>query len=130
MPKKKRHKKQREVYRDPSEPYTGISPGMDRFIALLPVYFLDKSEDQTLRSWEGLVSRNPVQASEELKVFQAVVANPPPDLVDIMKQYGSVYLYDWIKSRRVPRTPDEYERWLRKIVSTLTTSAGDRLPEV
>ncbi|MGY3056207.1 hypothetical protein ACVWZD_000451 [Streptomyces sp. TE3672] len=130
MPKNKRYKQQREVYRDPSEPYTGTSPGMSGFVELLPVYFLDASMAETLRFWEWLVSHNPVKAAQELKVLQTVAADPPPDLVPILKQYGSVYLYDWKKSRRVPRSPAEYEKWLRDTVETLTESAGDRLPEV
>ncbi|MDK0519675.1 hypothetical protein [Streptomyces sp. ML-6] len=42
--------------------------------------------------------------------------NPPADLVPVMKQYGSVYLYRKKKHVRVPFSDAEYVEWLRGMV--------------
>jgi hypothetical protein len=116
MPKKKRYKNQWEEYLSPGEPYTGNSPGMDEFISWLLVYCLDASDDEARTSWRAMVIRSPDQAADELRGVMVVADDPPPDLVPVMKQYGSVYLYHWKKHVRVLYSDAEYLEWLRRMV--------------
>ncbi len=115
-PRKRRSKQKLEEYRSPGDPYTGNSPGIECFISWLLVYCLDTSEDEARASWRAMVARSPDQAADELRCVMAVADTPPPDLVPVMKQYGSVYLYRWKKHVRVLYSDAEYLEWLRRMV--------------
>lgn len=105
-----------EEYRSPSDPYTGNSPGIECFISWLLVYCLDTSADEARASWRAMVARSPERAADELRCITAVANDPPSDLVPVMKQYGSVYLYRKKKHVRVLYSDDEYVEWLRRTV--------------
>ncbi|MFG3529258.1 hypothetical protein ACGF8B_21255 [Streptomyces sp. NPDC047917] len=100
----------------PGDPYTGNSPGIECFISWLLVYCLDASEDEARSSWRSMVVRSPDQAADELRCVMAVADDPPPDLIPVMKQYGSVYLYRWKKHDRILYSDAEYLEWLRRMV--------------
>lgn len=117
VPPRKRRGKQVEEYRSPGDPYTGDSPGIECFISWLRVYCLDTSPDEARASWRAMVNRSPELAADELRCVMAVADHPPPDLVPVMKQYGSVYLYRRKKHVRVPYSDGEYIEWLRRLVS-------------
>lgn len=114
-----------EEYRSPSEPYTGSSPEIECLISWLLIYCLDTSEDEARSSWRTTVARSPERAADDLRCITAIADDPPPDLVPVMKQYGSVYLYRRKKDVRVPYSDAEYVEWLRRRVNDFRTIAED-----
>ncbi|WP_326742749.1 hypothetical protein [Streptomyces sp. NBC_01768] len=121
MPRKNRP----DVYMSPGDPYTGPSPGVEPFISWLRGTVFDTSDDEALRSWAAMVVRSPEQAAEELQCIREIADSPPPDLVLIMKQYGSVYLYERKKHRRIPRPDSAYRTWLQNRVQQFSEIAEE-----
>lgn len=128
MPPRKRRGGKTWPYGPPDEPYTGSSPGMEDFIPLVRVHFHDKSGSETMASWRSLVARNPEQAREELECFKRVAADPPPDLVQVIEQYGYFRLSTMKKHVRVPFSHDEYVKWFRRVVGEFREAAEGGAP--
>ncbi|MEV1042359.1 hypothetical protein AB0J01_37955 [Streptomyces sp. NPDC050204] len=115
----------------PGDPYTGTSLGVEPFISWLRGTVLDTSEDEALRRWAAMVVRSPEQAAGELQCIREIADSPPPDLVPIMKQHGSVYLHEWKKHRRVPRPDSAYCAWLQNRVQKFSEIAEEHgLPDL
>ncbi|MFE2934846.1 hypothetical protein [Streptomyces sp. NPDC059278] len=96
---------------------------MEDFIPLVRVHFHDKSDRETLASWRSLVARSPEQARKELECFMRVAADPPPDLVQVIEQYGYFRLSTMKKHVRVPFSRAEYVEWFRRVVGEFREAA-------
>ena len=92
----------------------------ERFRALIRALFADNTEEEALALWRYDVENRPQQARETLAVLDAILADPPPDLVELMENDGWIHLVhrpdEWTAT---PYSHDEYVAWLRDITARM-----------
>lgn len=71
-----------------------------------------------------MVHRRPDQAADDLRCVTAMANAPPTDLVPVMQQYGSVYLFRWKQYVRVLYSDAKYLEWPRHMVDDFTEITG------
>ncbi len=85
------------------------------FIEFLEAIWMDNTEEEAIYQWEVKVKHFPWYASDALYCIEAVIANPPNDLIDILENHGWIGLYDETPDEIKPYSFDETLNWLKKM---------------
>jgi hypothetical protein len=86
------------------------------FIDFLERIWMDNTEEEALFQWKQIVEDSSWHADDYLYCIDAVIANPPENLVEIMEDRGWLILshnYDQPDER--PYTDEEYYEWLKQM---------------
>ena len=89
---------------------------LETFIDFLRAIWMDNTDEEALFQWKKSVDQSPLYAEDALYCIDAVIANPPENLVEIMENQGWIILsrnYDQPDER--PYTDEEYYEWLKQM---------------
>lgn len=73
---------------------------LDFFCVFLRDIWLDNTPEEALRQWQNIVAHFPWYADDALYCLNAVIAQPPPNLEDILSECG------WIELVHPPKSDD------------------------
>jgi hypothetical protein len=113
----------------PEEERAGLSL-RQAFVRLLVLVWQDNDPEQVESMWRTLAGRPGPFADEAVEVLDAVIAQPPDDLVELIRTHGWVPL-----TRREPDGPsssftrDEATAWLAQVRDRLAAIREDERPE-
>ena len=84
------------------------------FAAFLRDFWTDNTEEEARLVWESRARLAPEYAEDALYCLDAVVLDKPPDLEQIVREQGNLYLSHQDGSAR-PYTYEETLAWLRQV---------------
>jgi hypothetical protein len=89
---------------------------LEFFKNFLQRIWMDNTEEEALFQWKQLVKGSPSYVEDALYCIDAVIANPPENLVEILENEGWLILYynDDQPDER-PYTDEEYYEWLKQM---------------
>jgi hypothetical protein len=86
------------------------------FVDFLERIWMDNTEEEALFQWQRMVKNFPLYARDYLYCIDAVIANPPENLVEIMEDRGWLILsYNYDQPDERPYTDEEYYEWLKQM---------------
>ena len=91
-----------------------IAP-LEFFKEFLSDIWMDNTEEEAFQQWRVKVEHYPWYADDALYCLDAVIANPPDNLVEIMQQHGWIMLYHESEDSVEPYAFDEYLEWLKQM---------------
>lgn len=90
----------------------------EQFRGLLVELFVDNTEEEAFALWRRKVDNHPQRARESLAVLDAIVAEPPSDLVELMEHDGWIHLlHRPDEDTLTPYSYDEHVEWLRDLAA-------------
>jgi hypothetical protein len=99
------------------------------FHAFLRTFWMDNTEEEALALWRLMIRHGSSFPREALRCVDAVLADPPPDLVESMQVHGWLYPVHQPDADHVePYSYDEHVDWLRGWADRLR-AALDELSE-
>jgi len=89
------------------------------FKKFLSDIWMDNSEEQAIQQWEVKVNQFPWYAEDALYCLSTVIDNPPPNLIELMEEYGWIVLYHEPddSGNETRYTYEDYLEWLKHIKS-------------
>jgi hypothetical protein len=99
----------------------------ERFRGLLKDLFVDNTEDEAFALWRYTAAHVPDRAREDLAILDAVLDDPPADLVALMEQDGWIHLVHRPDDHTAtPYSFDEYLAWLRRVTERFRAACTAR----
>ena len=78
--------------------------------------WMDNTEEEAMDQWEVKVKQGPWYAEDALYCMDAVIANPPENLVEILENEGWIILYhNCDQPDERPYTDEEHYEWLKQM---------------
>ena len=88
------------------------------FCEFLESIFQDNTEDEALELWERQVKQAPWLAKEALESLEAIIANPPANLIELMQEHGWIGLYHKpSRATIIPFSFAEQLGWLKEMTA-------------
>ena len=87
----------------------------DCFIEWLRTYFLEASPEEARQQWSESARLAFWVCLDHLRCVDAVLADPPENLIEMMQENGSVVLYHRDAVPWHPYSKAEYLDWLRNV---------------
>lgn len=88
---------------------------LDFFCDFLSSIWMDNTPEEALVQWKVKVEQFPWYADDALYCINAVIDNPPDNLVALMDEHGWLYLCHEDTPEETPFTYDEYLEWLKQL---------------
>jgi hypothetical protein len=89
---------------------------LETFTELLRAIWMDNTDEEALFQWKTTVEQSPLYAKDALYCIDAVIANPPENLVEILENEGWLILsYNYDQPDERPYTDEEYYEWLKQM---------------
>jgi hypothetical protein len=86
-----------------------------RFRGFLQFLWMDNTPDEALQQWRQRIQDFPDEAERDLACLDQIIADPPPDLVQMLNDDGWIILsHEPDPATLVDYTRDEYVGWLRE----------------
>jgi hypothetical protein len=77
--------------------------------------WMDNTPDDALALWKGRLLAGGSFAKDALEILDKTIADPPPDLIELMKENGWLHLiHEDEDGEETPFTFDEHVAWLRE----------------
>lgn len=92
-----------------------LAAPLEFFKEFLREIWMDNSPEEALAQWRVKVEQFPWYATDALTCLDAIIADPPSNLVEIMQQDGWIMLYHESATEVQPYTFEEYLEWLRQM---------------
>jgi hypothetical protein len=87
-----------------------------RFVCeYLRLYWAYDGEEAARRDWTKLVEQYPWYADDVLACLDALIADPPEDLIDLLWRCGSIALGEQPDGRYVTPSFEEHVSWVREL---------------
>jgi hypothetical protein len=87
---------------------------VERFRTFLQMVWMDNTADEAMEQWRQRVRNFPAEAGRDLDCLDAIVADPPSDVVQMLNDDGWVILsHEPDPETVVDRSRDEYVDWVR-----------------
>lgn len=91
---------------------------LESFSEFLKSFWMDNSEEIAVLLWKNLLNSSPELAREYLIVLDAIIAYPPPNLIELMQQNGWIILYyEPDPATVIPYTFSEHVEWLTQMTA-------------
>jgi hypothetical protein len=87
----------------------------DCFVEWLRLYWMDNSEEEARHLWRESSRTGPWNCAQFLRCIDEVLADPPVDLVELMRVDGWIALYDRSSTPWRLHGEAEYLVWLRQV---------------
>lgn len=92
----------------------------ERFRALLTALFVDNTVDEALAEWRYRAEHVAHDVERDLALLDAILADPPADLVELMENDGWIHLLHRPDTHTViPYSRDEHVAWLRDVTERM-----------
>ncbi len=92
---------------------------LEFFCEFLDEIWKDNTEEEALQQWKAKVEYFPWYADDALFCLDAIIQNPPANLIELMQEHGWLMLYHEPDEagEELPYTFEEYLDWLKKMRS-------------
>jgi len=90
-----------------------VLPGC--FVEWVRSYWMDSSDEEALRLWEEQVRVGFWHCAQDLRCLDALLADPPEDLVELIRDGGGYVLYHRNVTPWREYSREDYLAWLRRI---------------
>jgi hypothetical protein len=97
---------------------------LEYFKKFLGAYWIDQSEEEVFDHWQDEIRDFPWKAEDILYCLDKVVADPPEDLLEIMRERGLLELWHgdiFDPGGAIPYTYTETPEWLKGFTEKLRT---------
>jgi hypothetical protein len=89
---------------------------IEQFQRFLRMTWLDNTEEEALFQWQQRVHDLPKIAQNDLECLEAVLAAPPPNLIEMLNDDGWIILsHEPDEGTEEDYSYDEYLQWLRQM---------------
>lgn len=86
---------------------------LELFYDFLKSFWMDNSKEIAILLWKNQLNGEPSLAREYLIALDAIIAHPPPNLIELMQQNGWIILYyEPDPATIIPYTFSEHVEWL------------------
>ena len=83
------------------------------FREVLRAVWMDNTPDEVLALWRARVAGGGSFPGDALRCLEAVLQDPPEDLIALMQEHGWIHLVHEEDGEEWPFTFEEYVAWLR-----------------
>lgn len=91
---------------------------IEQFRHFLRMTWMDNTEEEALSQWQQRVHDLPKIARSDLECLEAVLAAPPPDLIEMLNDDGWIILsHEPDEGTDEDYSYDEYIQWLRQMTA-------------